>query len=384
MNRRSVFSHRERRIPSDASPSDVSPLEGADRECFGLLCGKGFSTLAVAGTAILFLFAIFPCRLIAKEDSLSEKVATAIANVTRKNTPAIVRVRCIDGHGELNGTGFYIDPSGTICTLAEIVRGGRNISVLHNGVERPASLVAMDPRSGVAFLKTSLEGDRGNGAFLSPHQVAAPPPLTPVLGIGFLRDERAIPSLGMITGSELHEGDHLYCIPHYTAIIPLGEGEAGSPVFDLAGRLLGMVVSGSTQPPGCRIFPATALEKLHHDILRFGRLESGWLGIVVEQAAVPQETSTARILSVEAGSPAENAGLKRGDMLLSLGGHQISNPEDVPAITFFLTAGDSVSVSVLRDGKVCKLELHCIERPDDGNSEQSADQKAPLTKQGTP
>ncbi len=306
-------------------------------------------------------------------DALSEKVTAAITQVTRKTMPAVVRVRCTDGHGELNGTGFYIAPTGTICTLAEIVRNGANISVMHNGVERSASLLAIDSRSGVAFLKT--EGDEMNSSFITARSTGIPTPMTPVLGIGFIRDEHATTSLGMITGTEIHDGDHYFCLPHLTANVPLGEGEGGSPILDLNGKLIGMVVAGSTQPPSCRIFPASALEKLINDLLRYGRLESGWLGIVVEQAAVPQGNSTARILSVEAGSPAESAGLQCGDMILSLAGHQISNPEQVPGITFYLTAGDVVSTSVLREGKIRNFDLSCIERPDLEPAGKIPDQK---------
>ncbi len=342
---------------------------------------RGVVGLSLAGIASLFLCITSATKASSAGDSLSEKMTAAITSVTRKTMPTVVRVRCTDGHGELNGTGFYIGPTGTICTLAEIVRNGSNIMVMHNGLESPASLLAIDSRSGVAFLKT--EGNEVNGSFITARSIATPPPMTPVVGIGFIRDEHAIPSLGMITGTEIRGGDHYYCLPHITATIPLGEGEGGSPILDLKGELIGMVVAGSTQPPSCRILPATALEKLNNDLLRYGRLESGWLGIVVEQAAVPQGTSTARIVSVEAGSPAESAGLKSGDMLVSLAGHQISNPEQVPGITFYLTAGDSVSTSVLRDGKVLKFDLHCIQRPDLEPAGQISDKKTPLLGQPT-
>ena len=355
MNRRSVF---KQHLPPDGRTHTV-----------GGMISIAVSEFRLTIIAAFLLLTATVAWAYPTGDLLSDQVADAITSITRKTIPAVVRVRCTDGHGELNGTGFYIDPTGTICTLAEIVRNGRNISVIHNGVERPASLLALDFKSGVAFLKTT--GETGNSSFLSARSIPLPPPMTPVLGIGFIRDGQANPSLGMVTGLEVHDGDHYYCVPHLTAIVPLGDGEGGSPVLDLSGRLIGMVVTGSTQPPSCRIFPASALEKLNNDILRYGRLESGWVGIVVEQAAVPQGKSRARILSVEAGSPAETAGLMSGDMLISLGGHQISNPEEVPGIAFYLTAGDSVSASVLRDGKVCKLDLRCIKRPDMGASEQN-------------
>ena len=302
--------------------------------------------------------------------NLSSKVAASIRSVSREKTASIVRIRCLDEHGEVNGTGFYIDPTGTICTLLEIVRGGRSISVLQDGKEYPATLRAMDPRSGVAFLKVNeVSGSvasatpQGTRSFIPPSVLTNAPVLTPLLGIGVPREDYPAVSLGMITGSVTHEGDFYFCVPHLLAEITLREGEGGSPILDLSGNLVGMVVHGTSKAGEFRILPSGAIEKLQRDFLRFGKFNPGWVGAVVEEAAVPQGASRTRIAAVEPASPAENSGLRAGDMILSIAGRNIINPDEVLAASFYLSAGEQVGVTILRSGEVRKLQLLCSVPP---------------------
>jgi serine protease Do len=299
-------------------------------------------------------------------NSLSSKVADSVRSLSKENSPAIVRIRCHDENGEIVGTGFYLDPTGTIITLAEIVLGAKEITVEQSDgsgeiKKLSATLTAIDLRSGVAFLKAPA--DNNSTAFFSPIAVTNPPEFAPVIGMGYPRERTVTPVLGMITGSKNHEGSVLFCVPHLTASLPLSPGEGGAPVFDLSGNLLGIVITGNTQQGSCSILPSAAIAQLHHNLLRYGAINPGWVGAVVELAAVPQNNSRTRIVSVAPGSPAETAGILPGDILLSLGTHSIQNPEDVLEASFYLTAGEKLQATVLRKGIPQNLTLECAEQP---------------------
>ena len=294
--------------------------------------------------------------------TLSEKVSSSIRSISREQSKAVVRIRCSDSHGEINGTGFYVDPSGLICTLCEMIRGADHVSVQQEGDWHPATVVAVDPRSGVAFLKSQATNiPSGVASFLNPGNVTTAPAQTPVIGIGFPRDAATATSLGMITGTGTHVGEYFFCVPHLLAGIPLAEGEGGAPVVDLSGGLVGMVISGDRQTGSCWILPAAAIQKLHHDLLCKGRLNPGWIGAVVEEAAVPQGNSRARVASVQQGSPAEAAGILPGDMILSIAGHSVTNPEEVPGASFYLTGGEKVELKFIRKGELKKIKVTCGE-----------------------
>lgn len=295
-------------------------------------------------------------------DHLSEKVAEAVSRLFAKNSGTVVRVRGRDPQGEINGSGFYIDPAGTICTVAELVRNARQITVTSGGREFPAKIAAIDTHSGVAFLKVENTRDAGGtSAFLSPSPLTNMPALTPVVGIGVTRNDETSDSLGMITGTVNREEGRFLCVPHLTALLPLAEGEAGAPVLDLTGSLVGMVMGGTQST--CRVIPSGALEKLHHDLLRYGRINPGWVGMIVEEAAVPKGNSRTRVTGVEPSSPADKAGIRSGDIILSVAGRPIREPEDVLGASFYLSGGETVRLDIIRGAETRRIELKCSEYP---------------------
>ncbi len=334
------------------------------------------------GTSCLFL--LIPLTLRATESqehpapppiSLANRVSESIKTATKDFGPAVVRVRCHDGHGEIVGTGFYIDPTGNIITLAEIVQGAQEITVEQQDNQKitktlPAKVTAIDLRSGVAFLKVTTEND--SASFLPPLSTTNPSKLIPAIALGYPREHWLTPALGLITGSKNRDGEVFLCVQHLSASLPLSEGEGGAPVLDLSGNLLGIVISGNTQIGSCTILPSSAIEQLHHNLIRYGDINPGWVGAVVEIAAVPQNNSRTRILSVAPGSPAESAGIKPGDTLLTLGNHTIHTPEDVLEASFYLNAGEDTHLSVLREGVIHNFALQCGKQPSQNSDEQAA------------
>lgn len=340
---------------------------------FLLTPGAPVAALFLGLLAIPFLSTSLAAPANPKQDALTTKVAASISAVTKEKSPAVLRIRSLDSHGEINGTGFLIDPTGTVCTLAEIVRDARSIKLIGAGWEASARLEAVDERSGVAFLR--IIGEKGalsGGHFITPRPIPGADPMTPVLGIGIPRDGTVLPSLGLITGRESHVGERYFCIPHLTAMIPLAEGEGGSPVLDLSGGLIGMVMSGNSRSASCSIIPAAAIEKLHRDLIRYGHPNPGWVGAVIEECAVPVGDSKARVGGVLQGSPAELAGIHTGDIILSLGDRRIKSPEDVLEASFYLEAGQNLRIMVARGGENKTFTVNCTAVPDRETAKEEA------------
>ena len=98
----------------------------------------------------------------------------------------------------------------------------------------------------------------------------------------------------------------------------------------------------------CYALPIDAAEKIRNDFVRFGEARHGWIGIDVAQAAKSEEGSRARMTEIMKDTPASGSGVKPGDILLQVGKTEVHEPEDVIDASFFITAGDTVPITVMR------------------------------------
>jgi S1-C subfamily serine protease len=290
------------------------------------------------------------------ESHLSSAVASSLSSLCREKSQAVVRIHSQDSAGEIIGTGFLIDPSGTVCTLAEMIGNGEGLSVESGGTPLPATLLSIDARTGIAFLKTSVV----TSSFIPPFPSAYLQTNTPFAALASSENSyKNLPLLG-VTGTRIdHEGKSFFPVPLLTAQLPNSGSRPGTPVFDLSGKFAGLVVRSGLECDSCAILPAAAVEKLHGDLLRFGRPNPGWIGAVVEEAAVPEGSSRTRIAAVEPGSPAEKGGVRPGDSLLCIGDRSIVMPQEVLESSFYLTAGQEIRLVISRGGQVRKVTLQC-------------------------
>jgi S1-C subfamily serine protease len=109
--------------------------------------------------------------------------------------------------------------------------------------------------------------------------------------------------------------------------------------------------------------PVEAAEKLRSDFVRFGEARHGWVGINVSEAPAPVEGSRAEMTQIERSSPAANSGIKPGDILLQVGQRKVTQPEDVPDASFFITAGDVVPITVVRGNQKMTFNVQATLHP---------------------
>jgi S1-C subfamily serine protease len=109
--------------------------------------------------------------------------------------------------------------------------------------------------------------------------------------------------------------------------------------------------------------PIEVAEKLRSDYLRFGEARHGWIGINVSTARQPVEGSLAEMTQIERGSPAANSGIKPGDILLQVGQRKVTQPEDVPDASFFISAGDTVPITVVRGNQKMTFNVQATLHP---------------------
>ncbi len=271
---------------------------------------------------------------------------------------SVVKVHAQDEHSDIYGTGFFIDPTGTLYTAYSVAGDAVNFSVDYKGKTYPARLIMADLRSGIAMLKVDVVSPAipvGKAADL---EVA-----TPVLAIGFPLDLPETPSFGMIAGFDHKYLGRYFHTRHLRVNLPTQRGEAGAPLLNLKGEVVGIVVGSLENESACYALPIEAAEKVRGDVARFGEVRHGWVGAQVGTAKETLEGSRTVVTDILGAVNASDEGLRPGDVLLKVGKIDIHDPEDVIDGSFFLTAGDTVPIVVLRDGKKVTLNIEADYHP---------------------
>ena len=271
-------------------------------------------------------------------------ISREVQEIFGKCAKAVVKIRGKDKHGKLVGTGFFVDPTGTLYTAFSVGADAQDLTVEFDGKEFPAREVMSDRRSGLAMLKvddvTTPSLPLGRSKEL---EVA-----TPVLSIGFPLDLPQTPTFGMIAGFDRKYLGRYFSTTHLRANLPAQRGQAGAPILNFKGEVVGILVSAIDSGSACHALPIDAAEKIRGDYVRFGEARHGWVGINVAPAPREVEGSRAQFTEIMPDTPAAESGAKPGDMLLQVGEMPVREPEDVIDASFFITAGERVPIVVQR------------------------------------
>src|SRR5438552_10813922 len=155
----------------------MSPLSGAKRRAV-----VAFALVFCSGSRLLF----------AQDQSATATISHQVREVFERAAKAVVKIHGVDKHSEICGTGFFVDPTGTLYTAYTVGGDAGNFTVEFGGRKYPARQLVADVRSGTAMLKveeTTPALPIGKSEQL---EVA-----TPVVAIGFPLDLQETPNFGM-------------------------------------------------------------------------------------------------------------------------------------------------------------------------------------------
>ena len=321
----------------------MSPLSGSKRSSVIALALIFFS-----GGGLLFA-----------QEQPATTISEHVKEIFERAAKAVVKIHGVDEHSEICGTGFFIDPTGTLYTAYTVGGEAGNFSVEFGGKKYPARQLVADVRSGTAMLKveeTTPALPIGKSEQL---EVA-----TPVVAIGFPLDLQETPNFGMIAGFDRKYLGRYFSTIHLRVNVPTQRGEAGAPLLNMRGEVVGIIVSSLENNSSCYAVPIEAAEKIRNDFVRFGEARHGWIGVnQLTEAPEPTGGSRACVTQITVGTPASKCGMKEGDVLLQLGQKKICEPEDVFDASFYITAGETVPITVMRGDKKLTFQVQADLHP---------------------
>src|SRR5436190_7311927 len=317
----------------------------------------------LSGSSLACALAVFGGLVFARADettpppaqsaeSSTASISREVKEIFEKSGKAVVKIRGTDQHGDLSGTGFFIDPTGMIYTAYSVGGDTENLTVEFDGKTYPARLMMADQRSGIAILKADIATPALPIGKSETMEVA-----TPVLAIGYPLDLPSTPSFGMVAGFDRKFLDRYFSTTNVRVNLATQRGEAGAPLLNFKGEVVGILVAQIENGSACYALPIDAAEKIRNDFIRFGEARHGWVGTTVAQAEKPVEGSTAEVTEVMEKTPAYGSGIKPGDILLQIGKTRVRQPEDIIDASFFITAGETVPIVVVRGNEKMTFEI---------------------------
>ena len=320
-------------------------------------------------TAFALIFCSGASLLFAQEQSATA-LSHQVKDIFERAAKAVVKIHGIDEHSEICGTGFFIDPTGTLYTAYTVGGEAGNFTIEFNGKKYPARQLLADIRSGTAVLKIEAPTPALPIGKSEELQVA-----TPVVAVGYPFDLPETPNFGMVAGFDRKYLGRYFSTTHLRVNLPTQRGEAGAPLLNMKGEVVGIVVSSLENNSACYAVPIEAAEKIRGDFVRFGEARHGWVGINVSETSEPVEGSRAEMTQIMDDTPAAHSGIKPGDVLLQVGRKKVTQPEDVLDASFFITAGDTVPITVVRGDQKLTFNVRATLHP--------ASQNVPMLPDGT-
>ena len=268
------------------------------------------------------------------------------------------------------GSGFIVSSDGYILTNAHVVDEADEVTVkLTDRREYLAKIVGLDKPTDVAVLKIEAKD-------LPTVRIGDPRKLRPgewVLAIGspFGFDNTATAGIVSATARGLPGGDSNY-VNFIQTDVAVNPGNSGGPLFNLAGEVVGInsqIYSRSGGYMGISFaIPIDVAVDVRDQIIADGRVSRGKIGVSIQQvdAALAESFGLDRprgalVGLVEPEGPADKAGLRQGDIILSVNGRGIERSEELPTVIGAIRPGNSATLEVWRDRKVRKVSVKVAE-----------------------
>jgi S1-C subfamily serine protease len=273
---------------------------------------------------------------------VAETVSPAVVNITVKKalTGRQVRANGWRGYGPNpyevrgSGSGFFIASDGYILTNHHVIAGASRIKVTTmDGADYEAHLVGQDPETDLAVLRSGASGmpqvTLGNSDALRVGQL--------VIAIGNPNGLQNTVTAGVVsaTGRTLNNQSGRLIENIIQTDAALNPGNSGGPLVDSHGRVIGVNTAIVAMSQGiCFAIPSNTARWVAGMLMKDGKVTRGFIGISCQQQPIPapvirslnlQHKTGVGILEVSGNGPAARAGLKPGDLILSLNNQPVAS-----------------------------------------------------------
>ncbi len=314
--------------------------------------------------------------LTAGETNLTLKEDSAVIDAVTKVKPAVVTVvnqmqtqRTTRGRSVAplaSGSGVIIDTQGHVITNNHVIDSAKSLQIIYgDGSKADATLVGTDPVADIAVLQVNGKvpgvAALGDSNGLEPGQVA--------IAIGSpLGDFRGTVTVGVVSALNRTVGDSSGLIQTDAAI---NNGNSGGPLINSLGQVIGIntLVVRSTNDGNVAeglgfAIPSNMVRDIATQLMAHGKVEHPFIGVSYQEVD-PQVASAMNlnvtdgivVTQIIPGSPASQAGLQEGDVIVAVDAQKIDQDHGLTSILLSHKAGDKVALTVMRGGQQLQVKL---------------------------
>ena len=350
--------------------------------------------LAAVTAAILIQLTLLPAFAQHREPSTADLIDTLQPAVVNISVVRYERIAAVEGNmaGQtkiaehwIQGSGFFIDPSGILITNRHVIAdAGEIFVVLYDTTRLKASVIAAAAQSDIALLKVNAGRAVPTVTFGDSDGMR---PGAPVFVIGNPFGLGSTVTAGIVSALDRNVAES-ESGSFFQIDAALNPGNSGGPVFNKAGTVVG--VSTALVNPGNEnssvglglAIPGNDVQFIVRRLLDHGRVHLGWIGAHVQQVTTDIASAVGLpavlgsiVTDVEDNSPAAHAGLKDGDIILMAGDQDVIGPRSLNREIANATIGGVTKLVVWRDGARQTISITSEEsKAESATSESSVSQ----------
>ena len=285
-----------------------------------------------------------------------------VVSVAEQLTPKVASLRVPRrapgrGTGESLGSAVVFTNDGFLLTNAHVVgQATSGTAAFWDGTSVPFQVVGADPLSDLAVLRAT--GDTPEPAVLGEADELKVGQL--VVAVGNPLGLAGSVTAGVVSalGRSMPAGQHGLIEDVIQTDAALNPGNSGGALADSRARVVGINTAVAGVGLGLAVPVNATTRRIMSALMREGRVRRAYLGLVVAPAPVAPawrprlggRHTGLRVASVVTGGPADRAGLRPGDLLLTAGGHEVATAQDLQRLMFAEAIGRPLAITVMRNG----------------------------------